>query len=184
VPLNCSALSKRRDQRPRSTTKNALATIVPMTDFCHPRQLTADGIKGYGVKIVADIAFYRRDLATGGVYPMATTQLSIRIDLETGGQIGPGKIALLEAISKNGSITAAAQSMNMSRMTAWLMVKEINALLIKPAVTTDAGGTGGGGRAILTPAGQKLIQHYHSIEMHIRAAARQEIQAFRRLVRD
>jgi hypothetical protein len=40
-----------------------------------------------------------------GFYPMATTQLSIRVDLKTGGQIGPGKIALLEAISKTGSIT-------------------------------------------------------------------------------
>jgi hypothetical protein len=48
--------------------------------------------------------------ATGGVYPMAETQVSIRIDLDTGGRIGPGKIALLEAISKTGSITAAARS--------------------------------------------------------------------------
>jgi hypothetical protein len=31
---------------------------------------------------------------------MAETQVSIRIDLETGGRIGPGKIALLEAIAK------------------------------------------------------------------------------------
>ena len=39
---------------------------------------------------------------------MAETQVSIRIDLETGGRIGPGKIALLEAIRETGSITAAA----------------------------------------------------------------------------
>jgi hypothetical protein len=45
---------------------------------------------------------------------MAETQVSIRVDLETGGRIGPGKIALLEAIRKTGSITAAAQSMQMS----------------------------------------------------------------------
>jgi len=31
---------------------------------------------------------------------MAETQVSIRIDLESGGRIGPGKIALLEAIRK------------------------------------------------------------------------------------
>jgi molybdenum-dependent DNA-binding transcriptional regulator ModE len=74
------------------------------------------------------------------LYPLTITQLSIRIDLETGGQIGPGKIALLEAISKTGSIAAAAQSMNMSRMTAWLLVEEINTLLSKPAVTTEWGG--------------------------------------------
>jgi molybdate transport system regulatory protein len=45
---------------------------------------------------------------------MSETQLSIRIDLETGERIGPGRIALLEAIRKTGSITAAAKSMQMS----------------------------------------------------------------------
>jgi molybdate transport system regulatory protein len=78
---------------------------------------------------------------------MAKTQFSIRIDLETGSRIGPGKIALLEAISKTGSIAAAAQSMNMSRMTAWLLVQEINKLLREPAVTAESGGAGGGGKA-------------------------------------
>jgi molybdate transport system regulatory protein len=88
----------------------------------------------------------------------------------------------LEAIGKTGSITAAAQSMNMSRMTAWLLVEEINKLLSEPAVTTKSGGTGGGGAAILTPVGQQLIQHYHSIEKRTRAAARREFQAFRKLL--
>jgi molybdate transport system regulatory protein len=51
---------------------------------------------------------------------MAKTQFSIRIDLESGGRIGPGKIALLEAIRKTGSITAAARSMQISYRRAWL----------------------------------------------------------------
>jgi hypothetical protein len=63
---------------------------------------------------------------------MAETQVSIRIDLETGGRIGPGKIALLEAISNTGSITAAARSMNMSYRRAWLLVDELNKLLSEP----------------------------------------------------
>jgi molybdate transport system regulatory protein len=57
---------------------------------------------------------------------MTATKLSIRIDLETGAQIGPGKIALLEAIRKTGFITAATRSMNISRMRAWLLVEGIN----------------------------------------------------------
>jgi molybdate transport system regulatory protein len=124
-----------------------------------------------------NIGFHR------GMFPMAETQVSIRIDLERGGRIGPGKIALLEAISKTGSITSAARSMNMSRMTAWLLVEEINKLLSKPAVTAQSGGAGGGGGAKLTPVGQKLIQHYHSIEKRTRAAARSEFQAFHKLLR-
>jgi molybdate transport system regulatory protein len=119
---------------------------------------------------------------------MAKTKLSIRIDMEAG-RIGPGKIALLEAIHKTGSITAAALLMNkrstkMSRMTAWLRVEEINNLLSEPAVTAESGGAGGGGRATLTPVGQQLIQHYHSIEKRTRAAARREIQAFHKFVRN
>ena len=112
---------------------------------------------------------------------MAETQVSIRIDLETGGRIGPGKIALLEAISKTGSITAAARSMNMSYRRAWLLVDELNKLLSEPAVTAAAGGANGGG-AMLTP-GQKTVQLYHSIEMRTRAAARSEFQAFKKLMR-
>ena len=40
---------------------------------------------------------------------MADTRLSIRLDLTGGDRIGPGKIALLEAIQATGSISAAAR---------------------------------------------------------------------------
>ena len=40
--------------------------------------------------------------------------LSVRIDLDPEGRIGPGKIALLENIDKNGSISAAGRAMDMS----------------------------------------------------------------------
>jgi molybdate transport system regulatory protein len=70
---------------------------------------------------------------------MAETQVSIRIDLESGGRIGPGKIALLEAIRETGSITAAARSMQMSHRRAWLLVDELNKLLSEPVVTTAVG---------------------------------------------
>jgi hypothetical protein len=36
------------------------------------------------------------------VFPMTETEVSIRIDLESGRRISPGKIALLEAIRKTG----------------------------------------------------------------------------------
>ena len=113
---------------------------------------------------------------------MAETQVSIRIDLDKGGRIGPGKIALLEAIGKTGSIRAAARSINMSYFKAWRLLEEINKLLNEPAVATVQGGTRGGG-AILTPVGRKIIQLYHSIEIHTRAAARSEFRAFGKLLR-
>ena len=113
---------------------------------------------------------------------MSKTHVSIRVDLESGGRIGPGKIALLEAIRETGSITAAAQSMQMSYRRAWLLVDELNKLLSEPVVTTAVGGSMGGG-TIVTPVGEKTIALYHSIESHTQAAARNEFQAFRKLMR-
>jgi molybdate transport system regulatory protein len=108
---------------------------------------------------------------------MAKTHLSIRIDLQTGGRIGPGKIALLETIHKTGSIRAAAQSMKISYRKAYLLVGELNKLLVEPLVTTSPGGT------TVTPVGEKTIALYHSIEARTRAAARTEFQHFRKLTR-
>ena len=45
---------------------------------------------------------------------MPDTRLSIRLDLTSGDRIGPGKIALLEAIQATGSISAADRSLGMS----------------------------------------------------------------------
>ena len=96
--------------------------------------------------------------------------------------IWSGKIALLEAIRKTGSITAAAQSMQMSYARAWRLVDELNKLLSEPVVTTTAGGLTRGG-ATLTPVGEKTIALYHSIEAQTRSAARSEFQAFQKLMR-
>ena len=52
--------------------------------------------------------------------------LTIRIDFGAFGYLGPGKIALIELISKHGSISAAGKDMGMSYRRAWLLVDEIN----------------------------------------------------------
>jgi molybdate transport system regulatory protein len=113
---------------------------------------------------------------------MAGTRLSIRIDLENGDRIGPGKIALLEAIRTTGSISAAARALRMSYRRAWLLVEEVNHALREPAVTAETGGRSGGG-AIVTPAGERLVGLYRTIESHARSAAGGEFRAIGRLVR-
>ena len=113
---------------------------------------------------------------------MSETQLSIRIELETGGRIGPGRIALLEAIRKTGSLTAAARSIQMSYRRAWRHVDELNKILAKPVVTTSAGGFTRGSTK-LTPIGEKIVVLYHSVEARTRAAGRTEFQALRKLTR-
>ena len=52
--------------------------------------------------------------------------LSLRINLDPDGRIGPGKIELLEQIAAFGSISAAARRMEMSYKRAWDLVEEMN----------------------------------------------------------
>jgi molybdate transport system regulatory protein len=77
-------------------------------------------------------------------------------------RIGPGKIALLEAIRSTGSIRAAARSIAMSYRRALLLVDDINHALRKPAVTAQKGGSEGG--ATLTRVGEQFIRLHHKIE--------------------
>src|SRR3954468_21541206 len=113
---------------------------------------------------------------------MTDTRLSIRLDLTSGDRIGPGKIALLEAIRKSGSISAAARELGMSYRRAWLLVEQLNDALEEPAVTAAPGGRQGGG-AVLTPVGIRIIALYRSIEGIARASAREEFRAMSKLVR-
>lgn len=113
---------------------------------------------------------------------MADTRLSIRLDLTSGDRIGPGKIALLEAIRSTGSISAAARQLGMSYRRAWLLVEEVNETLREPAVAAATGGRQGGG-ALLTPVGEKVVELYRSIEGIARSSAAEEFRAVSRLVR-
>ncbi|HEU5293927.1 MAG TPA: LysR family transcriptional regulator [Burkholderiaceae bacterium] len=88
--------------------------------------------------------------------------------------VGPGKIALLEAIASTGSITAAAKSLDMSYRRAWLLLDELNRSLAQPAVDSAKGGLQGGGSS-LTEAGRQLITLYRRIEKRAEAACRDDI---------
>lgn len=113
---------------------------------------------------------------------MAAARLSIRIDLASGDRIGPGKIALLEAIRSTGSISAAARALGMSYRRAWLLIEEINQALRKPAVAAESGGRRGGG-AMVTPAGQQMVDLYRSIEAQTHRAAAAKFRSMAKLVR-
>jgi molybdate transport system regulatory protein len=113
---------------------------------------------------------------------MPDTRLSIRLDLASGDRIGPGKIALLEAIAKAGSISGAARLLGMSYRRAWLLVEELNLALRAPAVVAATGGQHGGGAA-LTEVGERIIDLYRAIEGHARSSASEEFRAITRLTR-
>ena len=97
-------------------------------------------------------------------------RLSIRIDLEGGGRIGPGKIRLLEAVEREGSISAAGAALGMSYRRAWTLVSELNAALERPVVHARVGGRQGGGAA-LTDFGKAVIVAYRSLQARAEEAA-------------
>ena len=100
--------------------------------------------------------------------------LSVRIDLDSEGRIGPGKIALLENIREHGSISAAGRAMDMSYKRAWDLVDEINRICRQAAVERQTGGKNGGGAA-LTPFGISLVARYRKIERDAASAVRKEL---------
>jgi len=108
-------------------------------------------------------------------------QLRMRIYRDESIAVGPGKIALLEAIAEAGSISAAARQLGMSYRRAWVLVDETNKALRAPAVSTAAGGSHGGGAA-LTATGEALVRHYRAAENASRLAAADDVVAMTRLL--
>jgi molybdate transport system regulatory protein len=95
--------------------------------------------------------------------------------------VGPGKIELLEAIAKTGSITAAAKSLSMSYRRAWLLVDTMNRCFKSRVVETEAGGKRGGGTR-LTALGAQLVRSYRLIETRAAKAGATEIATLTRLL--
>jgi molybdate transport system regulatory protein len=104
--------------------------------------------------------------------------LSVRIDLDAEGRIGPGKIQLLENIHATGSISAAGRAMEMSYKRAWDLVDELNKICGQAAVERQTGGKNGGG-AMLTPFGLSLVERYRKIERAATTAARKQLLALK-----
>ncbi|MEO3989457.1 molybdenum-dependent transcriptional regulator [Pseudocitrobacter cyperus] len=71
----------------------------------------------------------------------------------------PRRIALLKQIAQTGSISQGAKNAGISYKSAWDAINEMNTLSEQALVDRATGGKGGGG-AVLTRYGQRLIQLY------------------------
>lgn len=107
---------------------------------------------------------------------MGMARLSLRIDLAPDRRIGPGKIALLEAIEATGSISAAGRALGMSYRRAWLLVEDLNRALGEPVVAAQVGGSHGGGTC-LTERGRELVSCYRALERAVQAVAAEHLAA-------
>lgn len=60
----------------------------------------------------------------------------------------PKRLALLEQIAEQGSITRAAKAAGLSYKAAWDAIDELNNLAERPLVSRSVGGKGGGVRSL------------------------------------
>lgn len=75
----------------------------------------------------------------------------------------PQRIALLQHIAEQGSITRAAKAAGISYKAAWDAIDELNNLASQPLVKRSTGGRGGGG-AHLSPEGERVLRLYQRLQ--------------------
>ncbi len=117
---------------------------------------------------------------------MATRRPSkprVRILIGAATALGPGKVDLLEAISKTGSISAAARAMGMSYRRAWQLVDSMNKGFKEDLVRTATGGRGGGG-AEVTARGFDVLARFRDMEAKAATSVDAEVTAFAKLLTD
>lgn len=95
--------------------------------------------------------------------------------------LGPGKAALLDAVARTGSISAAAREMDMSYRRAWLLVDTMNRCFRSSLVEASKGGAGGGG-ARITELGLDVLTRYRAMELKAAASVAAEMREFTRLL--
>lgn len=83
--------------------------------------------------------------------------------------LGAQRVALLEAIGREGSISGAARAVGLSYRAAWDAIRAMNNLVGRPLVSGQTGGRRGGG-AQLTPEGIALVRGFRRLEAEMARA--------------
>lgn len=105
----------------------------------------------------------------------------LRVELDRGFALGPGKADLLAGIRDTGSIAAAGRRMKMSYKRAWMLVESMNAAFDAPLVETSRGGQERGG-ATLTATGELVLEGYARMRDKTLEAVAGEIAALQGLL--
>jgi molybdate transport system regulatory protein len=96
-------------------------------------------------------------------------EIRSKVWIEVGGEpvFGRGRMFLLQAIGKHGSINRAAKEINISYRKAWSYINAMEERLGMRLVERHAGGKNGGG-ASLTPEAREFLEKYEVLEEGIR----------------
>ncbi len=95
-----------------------------------------------------------------------------------GAFLGEGRIALLRAIDREGSLSKAAVSMGMSYLKAWRLMHSMNSQVKRPLTEQTIGGVGGGGTR-LTASGLEAIEIYTGIKKRCEEYLKKEMNRVR-----
>ena len=76
---------------------------------------------------------------------------------------GAGRLSILAAVVRCGSINAAAKSLNMSYRAVWGKIKDSERRLGTPLLVRQVGGTSGGGSE-LTSFGKRLVTKFAELQ--------------------
>ena len=92
-----------------------------------------------------------------------TVRAQVSFAATSGSPVGRERIRLLEAVAREGSISAAARATGITYKAAWDAIDAMNNLFGQPLVAGQTGGKRGGGAA-LTPEGLRLVETFHRLE--------------------
>jgi len=117
---------------------------------------------------------------------LRTGPLKVRAQIFAGDEIamGPGKADLLEAIEREGSISAAGRSLGMSYRRSWELVDTMNRCWAERLVETVPGGGRDRG-ARVSEMGREVLALYRELERQLLgSAAGQDFTRLKGLLRD
>lgn len=102
----------------------------------------------------------------------------INLWIERDGQVVMSlwRMALLEAVDRIGSISGAAEQMQIPYRVAWKKIKQMEAGLGVQLVQTRIGGSDGGG-AQLTPIAEEYVQRFRRFSLNLEDQLQQQFAA-------
>lgn len=99
-----------------------------------------------------------------------------------GGSFGHGRVAILDAIDRFGSISASARAVGLTYQAVWSTVRLLNRQFPEPLVTIRRSGRSSG--AVLTPIGKEIVARFREMDRLVNALLEKQSRALERAVGD